>query len=675
MEPDFSGWATKANLRCSDGRTITPDAFKHMDGQTVPLVWQHAHSEPANVLGKATLTHTSEGVRADCYFNNSATAQTAKELVEHGDIRSLSIYANQLIEKAKAVMHGMIREVSLVMSGANPGAYIDQVTIRHADGDIEELEGEAVISMMEELFHADGGDDSESDDELTIQDVYDSMTPEQQDVVTYLVSAAVEATQEPGDEPDDSAEHSNNNSGEDNLSHKGGAAPMTRNVFDQTSTGSAPAGKTLTHAQTAEIFELARKNGGVSSLRDLINEYAITHNIVKEGELQHGITPMDVLFPNFTNLDNTPQFLSRRMEWVEGVLNGCSKTPFSSVRSIVADITQESARALGYIKGNYKKEEWFSVTKRTTTATTVIKKQKLDRDDIIDITDFDVVAWMKVEMMVMFREELARAILIGDGREVDDPDKIKDPSAATSGAGIRSIINEHELYKTDVFVNLDDASSSYEELVEAVMRSMRFYKGTGSPVFYTTLPILSNLLLIKDGFGRRLYNSKADLASAMMVSDIIPVEVMETLTDGTLGIIVNLSDYNIGANRGGETSLFDFFDIDYNQYKYLVESRISGALTKVKSALVVKKTASSNVLATPTKPGWVKSTGVVTIPTITGVVYKNSDTNATLTAGAQTALTSGQFLNVVAVPASGYFFETDGLSQKWNFSVGSSTSE
>ena len=682
MEPDFSGWATKANLKCSDGRTIMPEAFKHMDGQTVPLVWQHSHNDPANVLGHAVLQHSAEGVRADCYFNGTPTAQQAKELVKHGDIKSLSIYANQLLEKAQRVMHGTIREVSLVLAGANPGAFIDPVTIRHADGEREDLDDEAVITMGEPIFHADDTEDTE--DGPTVQDIYDSMTPEQQDVVTYLVSAAIEASKDPdgdgdddaeaGVEADKAAEHSNNNnSGEGDLSHQGGADPMTRNVFDQTNAGSTPVGKQLTHAQMGEIFALAQRNGGVSSLRELIAEYAVSHGVIDKDELKHGIEPIDTLFPNFTNLDKTPQFLSRRMEWVQGVLDGCSKTPFSRVRSIVADITQDEARALGYIKGNYKKEEWFTVTKRTTQASTIYKKQKLDRDDIIEITDFDVVAFMKAEMQVMLREELARAVLISDGRAIDDPDKIPDPAAASSGAGIRSILNEHELYKTDVFVNLDDSNSSYQEMIESVMRSMRFYKGTGSPTMYTTLPILANMLLVKDTLGRRLYQSKADLSAAMLIGDIVTVEAMETLPN-VLGIIVNLTDYNIGADKGGETSLFDFFDIDYNQYKYLIETRVSGALTRPKSALVVQKTAGGNVLAVPLAPTFVKSTGVVTIPTVTGVTYKNSDTNANLSAGAQTALTSGQELNVVAVPASGYYFETDGLSQKWHFELGSSTS-
>jgi hypothetical protein len=675
MEPDFSGWATKANLKCSDGRTILSDAFKHMDGQQVPLVWQHGHNDAGNVLGYAILKHTADGVRADGYFNTTAAGANAKQLVEHGDIKALSIYANQLVEKSKNVIHGFIREVSLVLAGANPGAKIDFVNVRHSDGSIDELEDEAVIHSGTELFHDDVAPVDDAPNDTTVQEVWDSLSPEQQDVVSYLVGAAVEAAQDPDGDGDNDAEkgveadqaeaaqHSDNNdnqSDEDDVTHKEGTGGMTRNVFDQTNTGTEPGKHVISHADQKGIFADAMKIG---SLKEAVDNYA----------LQHGIEPIDILFPNFTNLTNTPQFNSRRMEWVQGVLDGTSKTPFSAVRSIVADITQDEARALGYIKGSFKKEEWFTVTKRTTTATTVYKKQKLDRDDIIDITDFDVVAWMKVEMSMMLREELARAILIGDGRDIADPDKIQDPSAATSGAGIRSIVNEHELYKTDVFVNIADANSSYVEVIESIVRSMEFYKGTGTPTFYTTLSIIAKMLLLKDTLGRRLYNSKADLAAAMMVSDIVAVEVMNTMPN-VLGIVVNLADYNIGANKGGEVSLFDFFDIDYNQYKYLAETRVSGALTKVKSALVIQTTTGTNVLATPTSPTFVKATGVVTIPAVTGVVYKNSAGGGTLTAGAQTALTAGQELNVYAVPASGYYFETTGTTVEWHFEVGSTTS-
>jgi hypothetical protein len=652
-----------------------PDAFKHMDGQQVPLVWQHAHNSAENILGHAILKATPEGVRADGYFNGTKAGQDAKQLVEHKDVTSLSIYANQLVEKSKNVIHGQIREVSLVLAGANPGAKIDFVNVKHSDGHYDELEDEAVITTGSELFHADnvtGTADAPTDPGgATVVDFWNSLSPEQQDTVAFIVEEAVKSAGNPQTDADgdtvsdtakgvvdDEAAHTDTKSGEGDLSHKEGADNnMSRNVFDQTKTDPQTQGKhVMAHSETKAFFESAKELGSFDAA---LKSYA----------LQHGIQPIDVLFPNFQNLDQTPQFLSRRMEWVQGVLDSTSKTPFSNVRSIVADITQDEARALGYIKGNLKKEEWFSVSKRTTTAATIYKKQKLDRDDIIDITDFDVVSFMKGEMMVMLKEEIARAILIGDGRDVSDPDKIKDPMAATDGAGIRSIINEHELYKTDVYVNTADANSSMQEVVETVLMNMRFYKGTGTPVFYTTLPTLTSMLLIKDTLGRRLYNSKAELASAMMVSDIITVEVMET-NPILFGVIVNLADYNVGANRGGEINNFDFFDIDYNQYKYLAETRISGALTRPKAALVVWQTTNAtDVLVSPTAPMFAKATGVVTVPSKTGVVYKNKDTGATLTSGAQAALTAGQTLTVQAVPASGYYFATDGLTVEWSFSV------
>lgn len=659
MEPDFSGWATKANLKCSDGRTIMSDAFKHMDGQQVPLVYQHGHKKIDEVLGHVFLKHTAEGTRADAYFNDTPSGQNAKMLVRHKDIKHLSIYANNLQEMAvKKVIHGDIREVSLVLAGANPGAVIDQINIRHGDGSFEELDDEAIIhtGLELELAHADGGGDP------TAQDIYDSLTDDQKNLVTYLLQQAVDpdgdgdddAEKGAEDDKKDDAKHGDEQDPENDLTHQEGNG-MSHNVFDQTGKDDKNTGKhELSHSDMQGIFTAAEK---VGSLKEAVNDYAIAH----------GITPMDILFPNFTNLTNTPQFNSRRMEWVSGVLSGTSKSPFSRVRTIIADITMDQARALGYIKGNFKKEEWISVTKRTTSPTTVYKKQKLDRDDIIDITDFEVVSWIKGEMDLMLKEEVARSILIGDGRAVDDDDKIKDPAGVQDGIGVRSILNEHELFATTVNVNLGDANSSYTEAIDAIVMSMQYYKGTGSPVFYTTLPILSRMLLLKDTLNRRLYQTKADLAAAMMVSDIVPVEVMETQPN-LIGIIVNLADYNIGADKGGEVNLFDFFDIDYNQYKYLIETRISGALTKVKSALIIKNTAATNVLVDPISvPTWVKTTGVVTIPTQTGVVYKNFDTSATLTAGAQTALTPGQTLKVVATPASGYYFAYTGTPNEWTF--------
>jgi hypothetical protein len=656
MEADFSGYATKAGLKCSDGRTITAEAFKHMDGKRVPLVWQHGHDSPDNVLGHVMLSARPDGIYAQGYFNETKQGQNSKALVQHKDIVALSIYANQLVEKSKQVLHGMIREVSLVLSGANPGALIDFVRVQHSVDDVQTLEDEAVIYTGLTLEHSADGDADDTLEHATVQEVYDSLSPEQQDVVNFMIGAALEAAggkaaHSEDTTTDDTQSGTSDNTAGDESHEEGNTAMVHKNVFE-TDAGTKPERHVLSHDDMKGIVAAAVKGG---SMKDAVEQYA----------LAHGITNLDVLFPDAKTIQNTPEFKSRRMEWVAGVLNATHHTPFSRIKTITADITQDQARALGYIKGSYKKEEWFSVTSRTTSPTTIYKKQSLDRDDIIDITDFDVVAWMRAEMRMMLEEEIARAILIGDGRAVDDEDKIKDPMAATDGAGIRSILNEHEAFAVTVNVNLDDASSDYTEVIESVLRARRFYKGSGQPTFYTTNQVVVEMLLLKDTLNRRLYNSKADIAAALMVSDIVEVEVMDTVSD-LVGIIVNLADYNIGADKGGEVNLFDDFDIDYNKYKYLIETRISGALTKMFSALVIKKTASANVLVAPTPPTFVKSTGVVTIPTKTGVVYKNADTNATLTAGAQTALSIGSTLNVVAVPASGYYFATS-EEDEWSF--------
>lgn len=648
---DFSGYATKAGLKCSDGRTINADAFKHMNGVKVPLVWQHGHNSAENVLGHAILEAREDGVYAYGFFNNTKQGENAKNLVLHGDIERLSIYANQLVERAKQVFHGFIREVSLVLSGANPGALIDYVRIEHGDGELQTLEDEAIIYTGLKLEHSD---EVEHVDGMTVQDVYDSMTEEQKNVLHFMIGVALkdagdkdvsQSDVKPDEKPaDDKAEG--------NLVHQEGTEEMPRNVFEQNSSGGEGEKRTLSHADIKGIVADAVKGG---SLKEAVEAYA----------LKHGIENIDVLFPDAKAISDRPEFNKRRTEWVSGVINGTRKSPFSRVKSLVADLTFEAARAKGYIKGNFKKEEFFGVTKRVTTPTTVYKKQKLDRDDILDITDFEVVAWLKMEMRMMLEEELARAIMIGDGRAVDDEDKIKDPIGATEGAGIRSILHDHELYVTTVNVNIGDASSSYVEVIEAIQRHRQYYKGTGTPTFYTTEAHLVEMLLVKDTTGRRLYANEQDLAAALRVSSVVAVEVFEDETD-LVGIIVNLNDYNIGADKGGEITLFDDFDIDYNQYKYLMETRISGALTKIKAALVIKKTASANVLVTPNSPTFNETTGVVTIVATTGVVYKNEDTSATLSTGAQAALDLDDVLNVLAVPASGYYFANN-AEDEWSF--------
>lgn len=656
IEADFGGWATKAGLKCTDGRTIMRGAFEQMHHQQVPLVWQHGHSDAKNVLGHAVLEHRDEGVYAYAFFNDTEQGKNARTLVEHGDIKYLSIYANNLVEKAKNVVHGVIREVSLVLAGANPGAKIDFINIQHGDGSVFESEEDAVIHTGIALDHAnfssEDSEDSDEDDEddelehadgdMTIQDVYNTLDEEQRNVVHYLIGVALEDAK-------NSAAHSATGT---TITHEGGDG-MSRNVFDQNA--ASKTGGSMKHALTQDdvkgIFADAVK---VGSIREAVNNYA----------LQHGIENIDTLFPDAKMATGTIDLEKRRTEWVSSVLNGTRKTPFSRIKTFTADLTQDEARAKGYIKGNYKEEEWFGVSKRTTSPTTIYKKQKLDRDDMLDITDFDIVAFLKAEMRLMTEEEVARAILIGDGRAPGDTDKVKDPLGASDGVGVRSIVNDHELFVTTLNVNVDDADSTYEEVVDAVMDGMEFYKGTGTPTLYTTVRELNKFLKAKDGMGRRYYANKAEVAQVLGVKDIQLVEPLNEHPD-IVGIIVNLDDYNVGTDRGGELTMFEDFDIDYNQQKYLLETRLSGALVRPKSALVIKKTAASSILATPQEPGFNATTGVITIPTVTGVTYKDS-AGTTLTAGAQPALAAGASETINAVANSGYHFANT-AQDSWTF--------
>lgn len=665
---DFGGYATKANIKCRDGRVIKPEAFQHMDGKRVPLVWQHGHDKSDNVLGHAILKATKDGVYAYGYFNKTTQGENARQLVQHGDVEALSIYANQLVEKnvgdTKSVLHGQIKEVSLVLAGANPGAKIDFVRVAHGDGDIETLHDEAVIYTGLKLSHGDHDEEPiEGDNKIehsTVKEVYDSMTTEQQDLLNYMVAKAMEHsdTDPHGDEPEDPEPEDDAGDDEDDLEHKEEGTDVTkRNVFEQNKSDDDKSQERhiLSHEDVKGIFAAATRTG---SMKAAVEEYA----------LQHGITDIDLLFPDAKLVPDRPELDKRRTEWVAAIINGVRRSPFSRVKTLVADITHEDARAKGYITGEFKKEEWISLSKRTTSPTTVYKKQKLDRDDILDITDFDIVAWLKAEMRLMLEEEVARAILLGDGRASDDDDKVKDPVGAQDGVGIRSIANDHELFAATVNVNIDDANSNYNEVITAVIRARRFYKGSGNPTFYTTEQTISEFLLLTDTTGRRLYPTLQELATALRVSSLVAVEPMEEEAYADIvGIIVNVADYNVGTDRGGEINFFDDFDIDYNQYKYLTETRASGALVKIRSALVIRKVASGDVLVDPiTIPTFVASTGVVTIPTQTGVVYKNDVTDATLSAGAQSALSAGATLKVRAEPASGYYFATNRQDQ-WSF--------
>ena len=667
-EADFSGYATKAGLKCSDGRTITPEAFKHMSGVSVPLVWQHNHSSPENVLGHVILEGVADGVRAHGFFNSTKQGQDAKIMVQHKDVNSLSIWANNLVEKSKQVLHGTIREVSLCLSGANPGAIIDYVQVVHGDGDVETLSDEAIIHTGLTLEPGDAPVIEHATSEPTVQDVYDSLSQEQKDVVNFMIGAALEEatanTAAHSEEPEENETTEEQSTTEDttavdegDLEHKEGTTGMPRNVFDQNGEqDDKTAGKRhyLSHADKLSIFEEAQKTG--QTMKGAVEAYAMAH----------GIENIDLLFPDARSVMDRPEWDKRRTEWVAGVLNGTNHTPFSRIKSLSADLTLDEARAKGYVKGSLKKEQFFALTKRTTGPKTIYKKQKLDRDDIIDITDFDVVAWLKVEMRFMLEEELARAILIGDGRAVDDEDKIDDPAGASSGNGIRSIYNDDDLYAASVYVNVGDASSSYNEVVDAVIAARQFYKGSGQPTFYTTEPVITQFMLLRDTIGRRIFRTIDELANELRVSAIVAVEAMEDIPD-LLGIMVNLVDYTVGADRGGEVNLFDDFDIDYNQNKYLIETRVSGALTKIRSALVIRKTASAAALVVPTEPAFVAN--VITVPTITGVTYKRGDTNATVTTGAPITLNSTTLTSLViyAVPASASYFFANNIEDEWTF--------
>lgn len=554
---DFSGWATKNNLRCSDGRTILKDAFKHNDGQTVPLVWNHQHNDPLNVLGHALLENREEGVYAYCKFNDTPAGANAKMLVQHGDVSALSIYANQLKQQQGNVLHGQIREVSLVLAGANPGAFIDSV-IKHGD----DSECEAVIYTGEELEHSDKEVEEVKEDQKTIKDVVDSMTEEQKNVMYALIGQAI-----------DEAKHSDIEE-ENNNDNNGGEEDMKHNVFEN---GVQNEKDVLTHADVEMIIKDAKRFGSL-----------------KESVLQHadnfGITNIDYLFPDAKNLNTPPGFIKRDTGWVATVMNGVSHTPFSRVKSMFADITADEARAKGYIKGNLKKEEVFSLLKRETTPQTIYKKQKLHRDDVIDITSFDVVAWLKAEMRLMLDEEIARAILVGDGRLTSDDDHISEDH-------IRPIWKEAALYAVNTVLDPQaDADARAKSFIKAAIKSRKNYKGSGEPTLFCSEDLLTDMLLLEDNNGRVIYESEAKLATALRVKNIITVPVMEGLkrevsgaNRNLLGIIVNLRDYNVGADKGGAVSMFEDFDIDYNAQKYLIETRCSGALIKPYSAIVIEE--------------------------------------------------------------------------------------
>lgn len=581
---DFSGWATRNDLKCSDGRVIRRDAFKHDDGTKVPLVWNHQHNDPRNVLGHAWLENRPEGVYTYGFFNDSESGEIGKILVKHGDICALSIYANQLQQRGCDVLHGEIREVSLVHAGANPGAFIDSM-LKHG----EDSDDEAIIytGMPLYLSHSDADkqedkadngekketsekkDDPEktdSDEEKTVADVINSMTEEQKNVMYAMIGQTM-------DDQGESDPESEDNNDDDS---KGGTNTMKHNVFDKDDRQKE---NVLIHSDGSEV-----SSEEISTIFGDIKRYGS----LKDSVLAHGIDNVDYLFPDAQTLANTPEFIQRDTCWVKKVMSGVHHTPFSRIKSIFADITEDDARAKGYFKGKLKKEEVFGLLKRTTTPTTVYKKQKMDRDDVVDITDFDVVAWLKSEMRMMLDEELARAYLIGDGRLASSDDKINEQN-------IRPILKDEELYTIQAIVSVQSSATEDDkarEFIRTAIKARKNYKGSGQPTLYTTEDILTDCLLLTDTTGRDLYTDVAQLAKKLRVKEIVTVPVMEGVNGknggALMGIIVNLADYNVGADRGGAVNMFDDFDIDYNQQKYLIETRCSGALIKPYSAIALE---------------------------------------------------------------------------------------
>ena len=586
---DFSGWASRYDVPCSDGRTIRKGAFKDMDGMEVPLIWGHEHGTPMVVLGKAKIEHRDKGPYIKGSFNNTEEGQHAKEAVTHGDVKYLSIYANHLKEaatpKGRDVLHGVIREVSLVYGGANPGAYIDNAVLAHSDGTYDMVDDEAIICFFDEIEpvieHSDDEKENEKMAEMSPQEIYDSLTDEQKDLFNQVVDQAVADALEEAEEAD-KEEYDDEEYEEDGDVEHGdydGGDEMKHNIFDVETTQD----NALSHDEMSTIIKDAK-----------------TYGSMKESFLAHaddyGIQQIDWLFPEVKNLNNPPEYIKRPDNWVQVVMNGVHHSPFSRIKSTYADITEDDARARGYIKGKLKKEEVFGLLKRSTTPTTVYKKQKLDRDDTIDITDFDVIAWLKAEMRGMLDEELAGAYLFGDGRPASSDDKINE-------GNIRPIYNDADLFTIKYAVApsqnvasgtpIEDSARYYaKEMIYAAIRARKGYKGSGNPILFTSESVLCEMLLLEDQVGHPLYKTEAELATKMRVSRIVTIPD-EIIARGSydskpsLGLIINLSDYNVGADKGGAVNMFDDFDIDYNQMKYLIETRCSGALTKPFSAILL----------------------------------------------------------------------------------------
>ena len=606
LKYDFSGYATKVGVKCTDGRTIMTDAFAHMDGKKVPLVYQHLHNDPKNILGHAVLENREDGVYAYCSLNDTESGKTAKSLIQHGDISALSIYANSLIQKSQNVVHGVIREVSLVLAGANPEAYIDNLAFSHADGSITTDETEAIISLNglehsaiefpedpsnsnkeEPIVHA--AEEDTPQDKKTVGEVFDTLNDEQKTVVHAMIALALEGSADEDDEEDDDLQQSNIE----------GDGTMKKNVFDKQSVGTE--GR-LSRETLRTIFTDARqsqstlKNAflahGYDNIGDALADYEHQDEVLAHAGT-YGINDIGYLLPDARTTTNTPQFIKRDTEWVSKVFGAAKHIPFSRIKTVLADITGDEARARGYVTAAKKVDEVFTLLKRTTDPTTIYKKQKLDRDDIIDITDFDVVVWLRMEMRMMLEEEIARAMLVGDGRSNASDDKIKEDK-------IRPIATDDDLYTVEVQIA---ASATTAQMIDQIILGRKKYKGSGVPAFFTTPDVNGDMLLLKDSTGRRLYNTESDLAAGIRAREIIEVPALENkvvvITPATetvdglqkrlVGVSVNMLDYSLGADKGGSITMMDDFDIDYNQYKYLIETRCSGALTMPHSAIAYWK--------------------------------------------------------------------------------------
>lgn len=623
----FSGYATRNDLECFDGRVIRQDAFKEQDGKTVPMVWQHLHNSLDNVIGHAILENRDDGVYCQCSLNDTHGGKVAQEIIKHGDVCSLSIFANGIVQRGKEVVHGVIREVSLVLSGANPGAVIDNVVVQH-DGYSEDVEEEAVITAGMQVEYGDvthaaednsEGTASDSDTATTVADVYNSMTPEQQEVVAYMIS---QVAHDASENEDDTVVHSNEN-GETEM-------PISHNVFEGEQGEGTANNYTLSHSELEDLFTQATR---VGSLRTAVENAAIAHGATEEDfgtfvssnmhSISHGINGatqitgtkssaytdetngvISMLFPEFHNLDTTPQTIAPLMDWVPAVFGAARKSPFSRLKTQAFDITADEARARGYVKGKRKIEEQIKALKRVVTPQTVYKLQKFDRDDLVDITDFDLVAWIRAEMRTMLDYEIARAMLIGDGRDITTENQ-----HSANGEGSSKIDEERIIpiaYDNDVFAEhtvadfsaAEDDDAWATQFMDTVLVAMDAYRGSGNPTMFMGRAALTKLRMRRDKIGRRLYKNDQEIADELRVSRIVPIDLIDNQKrsevegyDGDLSllaVIVNMSDYTLGANRGGQVTMFDDFDIDFNKYTYLIETRLCGMLTKPKSAIVIE---------------------------------------------------------------------------------------